>query len=272
MTDRGPRFEGKVAVVTGASKGIGRAVATQLGREGARVMLNARSADELAETEAELRAEGLDVASVAASLVDEGAPHAIVAAAAERFGPVDHVVNIVGINTWHGPLLGIPERKFARTVVGNSWPTLGLVQAAVEHGMDRGGSVVAISSIGARQVQPMLGHYSAGKAALEVVVRILARELGPRGIRINGVAPGLVRTEMSRMLWEGDKDEAESTLLPLQRLGVPEDVAGAVTFLLSPESDWITGVTLDVDGGRLLVGGEPRELFGVYDAKGESGG
>ena len=264
MTDG--RFAGKVAVVTGASKGIGLATAAQLAREGASVLLNARGEEELAAATASLG--DLAVAAYPGSVLDEGVAAAIVAEAAERFGGVDLIVNVVGINTWHGSLLTIPERKFAKALAGNAWPTVALVQAALEHGLSRGGAVVAISSIGARQVQPVLGHYSAGKAALESVVRNLARELGPLGIRVNAVAPGLVATEMSRALWEGPKASDEAALLPLQRLGAPEDVARAVCFLLAPDSDWVTGVTLDVDGGRMLAGGEPRELYGVYETEG----
>jgi NAD(P)-dependent dehydrogenase (short-subunit alcohol dehydrogenase family) len=260
MTDG--RFAGKVALVTGASKGIGLATATQLAREGASVLLNARGADELQAAAASL--DGLPVAARAGSLLDDGVPGALVAEAAERFGGIDLIVNVVGINTFNGSLLEIPERKFAKALAGNAWPTIALVQAALQHGLGEGGAVVAISSIGARQVQPVLGHYSAGKAALEVVIRHLARDLGPRGVRVNAVAPGLVETDMSRILWEGPRADEERSLLPLQRLGKPEDIARVACFLLSADSGWVTGVTLDVDGGRMLAGGEPRELYGVY--------
>jgi 3-oxoacyl-[acyl-carrier protein] reductase len=176
------------------------------------------------------------------------------------------IVSNVGINTWYGSMLGAGRSKFSRAAADNAWPLIALVQAGLDHGLRDGGAVVAVSSIGARQVQPWLGAYAAGKAALESVVRNLARELGPRGVRLNAVAPGLVMTEMSRVLWDGGQIDEEASLLPLQRLGTPEDIAGPIVFLLSDEAAWITGATIDVDGGRLLVGQEPRHLYGNYDA------
>jgi NAD(P)-dependent dehydrogenase (short-subunit alcohol dehydrogenase family) len=259
------RFDGAVALVTGASKGIGHAIAAQLASEGAAVMLNARSPEELAKAENAIGESGGKVASIAASVVDEDGAEEIVAATAETFGSIDHIVNVVGVNAFHGPLLEISRGKFERTMVGNTWPLIALVRAGLEDGLDSGGSVVGVSSIGARQVQPLLAHYSAAKLALESLIRHLARDLGPLGVRVNGVAPGLVATDMSRVLWEGPTGGAESAMLPMQRLGQPQDIADATCFLLSSEADWLTGMTIDVDGGRMLVGGEPRELIGNYE-------
>lgn len=259
------RFAGRAAVVTGASKGIGRATAERLAADGARVVITARDAGELAGTAAAIEAGGGTVLAVPGSILEDGAAEAVVTAAHEAFGPVGLIVNVVGVNTFNGNFSELSESRLTRALAGNTWPTLALVRAGLAHGLGEDGSVVPVSSIGARQIQPMLGHYSAGKAALEVLVRHLARELGPRGIRVNAVAPGLVETDISRILWEGPTGPQEASLLPLQRLGRPEDIANAITFLLSAESAWITGVTLDVDGGRLLMGGESRALFGAWN-------
>jgi NAD(P)-dependent dehydrogenase (short-subunit alcohol dehydrogenase family) len=255
------RFEGRVALVTGSSKGIGRATATRLAREGASVVLNARHAEELEATRADLAAEGLQVASVVGNVGRPGGAEAIVEEAVGAFGSVDLLVNTVAVNTSYGPLLELEHDAFVVTMVRNTWPTIALTQAAVDHGLE---AIVAVSTIGSHSVQPLVAPYCASKSALDTIVRNLARELGPRGIRVNAVAPGLIVTDMSRALWEGEQADREAELLPLGRLGKPEDIAGAITWLLSADADWVTGQIVDVDGGRLLVGDEPAHLIGVH--------
>jgi NAD(P)-dependent dehydrogenase (short-subunit alcohol dehydrogenase family) len=259
------RFDGRVALVTGSSKGIGLATATQLAREGALVAINARDAQTLSAAEQGLRGEGLDVVAIPGNVTKPDGAERLVATLAEAAGrPVDIIVNAVGVSATYGPLLEVEHDAFIATMSRNTWATVALAQAAIRHGMSGGGAIVAISTIGARGIQPLLAPYCASKAALESLVRHLARELGPRGIRVNAVAPGLVATDMSRALWEGEQAQPEADLLPLGRLGRPEDIADAITWLLSPGASWTTGQTIDVDGGRMLIGDEPAHLMGVH--------
>jgi 3-oxoacyl-[acyl-carrier protein] reductase len=258
------RFEGRVALVTGSSKGIGRATAAQLAREGASVVLNARKPDELDATQAELAAERLGVTAIPGNVGRPGGARRLVEQAVEAFGRVDLVVNTVAVNASHGPLLDVDHDAFSATMLRNTWPTVELAQAAVAHGLGDGGTIVAVSTIGGHSVHPLVIPYCASKAALDQIIRGLAYELGPRGIRVNGVAPGLTITDMSRMLWEGEQAAKEAELLPLGRLGRPEDIAGAITWLLSEDAAWVTGQIIDVDGGRLLVGSEPAGEIGTH--------
>lgn len=258
------QFTGRAAIVTGATRGIGRAIAESITGRGGSVLVVARKPDEI---EAAVAALGTGAIGCVANLRDPSAPDAIASAAQEAFGRIDFVVNNAGANASYGPLLEIGRDAFMTTVSTNAWAPLAMVQAAVAAGLGehQGAAVVNISTIGARQIQPMVAGYTASKAALDVLTRGLARELGPRGIRVNAVSPGLVQTDMAGVLWEGERGAAEAAMLPLQRLGQPDDIAGAVTFLLSDQARWMTGAMLDVDGGRLLMGGEPQNLIGQFD-------
>ncbi len=254
-------FSGRVAVVTGSSKGIGRATAERLARGGAAVVINSRDEGELDEAAKPLRAEGAEVHVAAGNVARAGGAKALIDAAVGKYGRVDLVVNTVGLSASFGPLLEVDFDAFSLTMIRNTWPTVELAQAAVAAGMGKGAAIVAVSTIGARTIHPEVAPYCASKAALELLVRNLAYELGPRGIRVNAVAPGLIVTEMSRVLWDDGQTEAESDLLPLGRLGQPDDIAAAICFLLSDASSWTTGQVVDVEGGRTLVGQGPARLL-----------
>jgi 3-oxoacyl-[acyl-carrier protein] reductase len=255
------RFTGRVAVVTGASRGIGFGIAERLATEGAAVVLNARRADELDAGVESLRDRGLRVAGVAGSVDDAEVAAQVVATAVERFGRLDHIVNNVGVNAAYGGLARIDRAAFVKTMTTNTWPLIALVQAGLAHGLaDGGGSVVAVSTCGVRNASTTVAPYVASKAALNSLCRSLARELGPLGVRVNVVAPGLVKTKLSRVLWEGERGGRHASVLPLGRLGEAGDLGAAAAFLLSDDAAWITGTVLDVDGGFMLVGGDPEVL------------
>lgn len=256
------RFNGKVAIVTGSSRGIGRSTAQRLIAEGASVVLNGRDADQLKRTASELG--DRNTAVVVGSISDPALPEQLVRAAYDSFGGLDVIINNAATSAHYGPLLDTDRARFEKTMIANTWPAIAIVQAARERGFGPG-AVVNVSTTGAQRVHPVTGPYTSSKAALEMITQLLARELGYLGIRVNAVAPGLVRTDLARVLWEGDTGAAEAALVPLQRLGEPEDIASAICYLASGDASWITGVILTVDGGRLVAGGEPRALIGEYE-------
>ena len=177
-------------------------------------------------------------------------------------GRVDLVVNTVGVSTTHGPLLETDHDGFMAGMARNTWPIVELAQAAVANGMGEGGALVAVSTIGSHSIQPLLAPYCASKAALEVLVRHLARELGPRGIRVNAVAPGLVQTNMSRALWEGEQaGRRRRSCSPSGGSGARRTSRRRSSGCSPTGAAWTTGQVIDVDGGRTLVGDEPASCW-----------
>lgn len=254
-------MENKVAIVTGSTRGIGRAIADRLSSAGVNVVYNGRDEQSLS---AAVDAAATKAVGVRGSVSDPELPERLVQTAVDSFGSAPTLlVNNAAVSASYGPLLDVERSAFEKTMLANTWPALSLVQTAVAAGMSSG-SVVNISTTGAQRVHPVTGPYCASKAALESLTTTLARELGPRGIRVNAVAPGLVRTDLAKVLWEGQRGTDEQKLVPLQRLGEPDDIAAAACFLLGDESSWINGTVVRVDGGRFTVGGEPADLIGVY--------
>ena len=248
----GDGFADRVYLVTGSTRGLGLAVAGALFDRGAKVVVNGRDADAVDELVG--RHPGRAV-GVAGSVDDDDTVDRCLDAASS-LGPLDGIVNNVGMNAFHGPLAEVPRRRWDRTFAVNVTAPLVVVQRALDagFGVGRPGVVVNMSTVGAQRSQADIGAYCVSKAALDALTRALALELGPRGVRVNAVAPGLVATETSRVLWEVREDEL-GRARPLGRLGQPGDVAEATLFLLSDRSSWVTGTVLVVDGGALLVGG-----------------
>jgi NAD(P)-dependent dehydrogenase (short-subunit alcohol dehydrogenase family) len=250
------RVDGKVALVTGASRGIGRAISQGLFDSGARVLLSSRKRDALdVAAEEIIRGSAVDrtgdVAVFAANAGDPDQAAACVAATMERFGRIDILVNNAATNPHFGPTLDIDVGKFDKTIAVNLRGPLVWTQQVVAASMrEHGGTVINIASVGALLAEPSLGIYNATKAALIHLTQTLAAELAP-GVRVNAIAPGLVKTDMARALWEAD-EAGMSRMVPLGRLGEPDDIAAAAVFLASDAASWITGHTLVVDGGMLL--------------------
>lgn len=247
------RLDGRVGLVTGASKGIGLAIAQGLADAGASVMISSRKADQLETAAGTIVPTGdAQVAWFAANAGDEAAPEAAVAATIERFGSVDILVNNAATNPYMGPTLGISASQMDKIHSVNQRAIVLWTAAACAAGMkEHGGSVINISSIGGIHVDAgAIGYYNATKAAVLHLTRQLANELAPT-VRVNAIAPGLVKTDFARALWEPN-EAATANMLPMKRLGTPADIANSAVFLASDAASWITGQTLVVDGGALL--------------------
>ncbi len=246
------RLEGKVALVTGASRGIGRAIATRFAEAGADVMLSSRKAEALEEAALSIGGSGAAVAWFAANAGDPESAEACVSATVERFGSVDILVNNAATNPHFGRLVEIDLARADKTVQVNQRALLQWTQCAWRASMsERGGCVLNLASVGGLSVEPGIGWYNVTKAAVIHLTRQLAYELGPK-VRVNALAPGLVKTDFARALWEPAGD-AVAARLPLRRIGVPDDIAKAALFLASDAADWITGHVMVVDGGAMAL-------------------
>ena len=247
------RLQDKVAIVTGASRGIGLGIAERLVAEGARVVITARKQDTLDAAVADLG--GPDHAIAVAGRSDDADHRAeTVERAVAAFGGLDLLVNNTGINPVAGPLATLDldaARKIAET---NIVSTLAWTQLAVAAGIaQRRGAVVNVASIAGVQPAPGIAFYGASKAAIISLTESLAIELAPR-VRVNAVAPAIVKTQFAQVLYAHD-EEGVAAHYPLRRLGVPADIAGPVAFLLSDDAAWVTGQTLVIDGGISKSGG-----------------
>jgi NAD(P)-dependent dehydrogenase (short-subunit alcohol dehydrogenase family) len=240
------RFDGKTALVTGASRGIGLAIAQALVADGARVVVTARGQETLDEAVSQL---GPAAIGIAGKADDPAHRSTVFDTIAREFGHLDYLVNNAGINPAYGPILGVGEDAARKILEVNVLGSLAWSRDAVAAGLST--AIVNIASIAGVTAAPGIAMYGVSKAALINLTQQLALELAPR-IRVNAVAPAVIKTNFARALYEGREAEVAAGY-PLARLGEPADVAGPVAFLLSEESAWITGQTLVIDGGGSLA-------------------
>ncbi|MEV6139252.1 SDR family oxidoreductase [Nocardia sp. NPDC051990] len=247
------RFDGKTAIVTGASRGIGLAIAQRLVAEGARVCVTARKKDALDAVVAELGGPERAVA-VAGRADDVEHQTEAIERTLETFGSVDYLVNNAGINPVYGPMVELDLAAARKIFEVNCLAAVSWVQQAHKAWPgEHGGSVVNIASVAGIKPAPGIGFYGATKAMLVHITQELAVELGP-SIRVNAIAPAVVKTRFATALYDGREDQVAQAY-PLQRLGVPEDIGSVAAFLLSDDAAWLTGQLIVVDGGVTLTGG-----------------
>ena len=245
---------GKTAIVTGSTKGIGKAIAERLAEHGAKVVISSRKAAACDEVAGAINAKHPGAAiAVPANISSKDDLETLVEEARKAFGKIDILVCNAASNPYYGPMSGISDEAFSKilgnNIVSNHWL---IHMVAPEMAERKDGAIIIISSIGGIRGSGVLGAYAISKAADMQLARNLAQELSPNNIRVNCIAPGLVKTDFARALWETPEAEQRSSFgNPLRRLGEPEDIAGAAVYLASKAGSWTTGQTIVVDGGSV---------------------
>ena len=246
----------KVAIVTGSTRGIGKAIVEALADQGARVVISSRKQDACEEVAAEINAKhgaGRAIA-VAASISEKAALQNLVDQTRAQFGRIDILVCNAASNPYYGPMAGISDDQFRKILDNNVLANHWLIAMAAPDMLTRGeGSIIIISSVGGLTSSTVIGAYNISKAADFQLARNLAAEFGPKGVRVNCIAPGLVRTDFAKPLWGNPETlKAVTRHTPLRRIGEPHEIAGAAVFLAAPASTFVTGQVIVVDGGSTI--------------------
>jgi NAD(P)-dependent dehydrogenase (short-subunit alcohol dehydrogenase family) len=247
----------KVAVITGSTKGIGKAIAQDMAKAGARVVVSSRKADACDAVVEEIRQAGGTAIAQPCNISHKEQLQALVDRTIAEWGRIDVLVCNAAVNPYFGPSTGISDEAFEKVLHNNILSNHWLCNMVIPDMAERGeGSVIIISSIGGLKGTGLLGAYAVSKAADMQLVRNLAVEWGPKNVRVNAIAPGLVRTDFARALWENPEIYKQAVAgYPLRRIGEPEEISGAAVFLASKAASFLTGQTIVVDGGVTIAGG-----------------
>jgi dehydrogenase/reductase SDR family member 4 len=248
-------LSGKVALVTGSTRGIGKSIAEELARAGAKVVLSSRKAEACEAVRAEFEKQGYEVLARPCNVSRKEELRELVEATLAKWRRIDIVVANAAANPYFGPLTAISDDAFDKIITNNVKSVLWLAEMTLEHMAERGGgSFILIGSIGGLLANTVIGAYGMSKAAGHHLMRNLAAEWGPRKVRVNAIAPGLVKTEFARALWEDEQRRNERIqATPLRRLGEPRDIGGIAVFLASDAAAFITGQCIVADGGVSIL-------------------
>lgn len=247
-------LDGKVAIITGASKGIGKAIALALGQSGAKVVVSSRNQDALNEVVAEFATENIDATAIAAKVGDADSMQQLVTQSIAKYGGVDILVNNAAANPSFGPVQNTTGDVFDKIMNVNVKGPFELAKLLHPTMLERGGgSIINVSSIGGISPEPMLGIYSVSKAAIISLTKVMGKEWGKDNIRANVICPGLIKTKFSEALWSNEKTVNHMLKAqPIQRIGESDDMAGLALFLASEASAYCTGATFTADGGYTI--------------------
>ncbi|WP_432431410.1 SDR family NAD(P)-dependent oxidoreductase [Rhodomicrobium vannielii] len=249
------RLDGKVAIITGSSRGIGRASAEAMARLGAKVVISSRKAEPCDEAAAAIKTERGEAIAIPCNISRRDEVEALVAGTRAHWGRIDILVCNAAVNPAYGPTVDLTDEAFDKIMGSNVKSTLWLCNLVMpEMARQGGGTVVIVSSIAGLRASPMIGAYGISKAADFALCRNLAAEWGPHNVRINCLAPGLIKTDFAKALWEDEKTVARrNAATPLRRIGLPEEMGPVVAFLAGPGSSFITGQVIVADGGVTIA-------------------